>query len=165
MDSSSKEEIEKFLGIWKTYGARTLHALLAAVLIWLFGILVFIPLASSINWQAKAVCTLIFFVAFSLPVLKSLPALKRLIDTFSSFPARKYGVRKGLNYENSLIMFRHVFYIVSGLILYLLYLPFLANFHPAISGIVLILVLIWIFFLTLRILSVLSQKIAGWLFD
>ncbi len=165
MNDPSKEEIEKFLENWKTYSAQSIHYLLAAFLIWLFGVLVFIPLASSITWQAEAVCTLIFFVAFSLPVLKSLPTLKRLIDAFSIFPARKYGLRTGLNYEDAVIMFRHLFYIVSSLTFYLLYLPFLGNFHPAISGMVLILVLVWIFFLALRVLSVFSQKIVGWLFD
>lgn len=163
MNSPSKEEIEDFQKCVKTYGAKTAHTLLAAVLIWLFGILVFIPLASTLNWQTRAFCALIFFVTFSLLLLRTLPGLKKLIDTFSVFPARKYGLKRGLSNENSVVMFRHIFYIISAVILYLLYFPFLASFHPAIRGIVLILVLIWVFFLTLRILSILSLKILEWL--
>jgi hypothetical protein len=163
MRSSFKEEIENFLRCLKTYGAKTVHTLLAAFLVWLFGILVFIPLASTLNRQAKALCSLIFFVAFTILLLRAIPGLKKLIDAFSVFPARKYGSKKGLSYENSLVMFRHIFYIISAVIVYLLYLPFLTNFHPAISGIVLILVLVWIFFLALRILTILRQKILGWL--
>ena len=163
MKGSVKEEIENFRECLKTYGTKTLHNLLSAFLIWLFGILVFIPLASSLNWQTTVFCTLIFFIAFTLLILRALPGLKKMIDAFSIFPARRYGLKKGLNYKNSVMLFRHLSYIISSVILYLLYFPFLANFHPSISGIVLILVLIWIFFLTLRLLPVVSQKILEWL--
>gem|GEM_PF-1266738 len=158
-----KEEIENFQKCFKAYGAKTIHNLLAAFLVWLFGNLVFIPLASTLNWQTKVFCSLIFFIVFTLLVTRALPGLKRLIDTFSIFPARKYSIKKKLSYENSLILFQHILYIFSIIIIYLLYFPFLTNFHPSISGIVLILVIIWIFFLTLRILTILSQKIVEWL--
>jgi hypothetical protein len=164
VNNSVKQEIKDFTEYLRTYGAKTVHSLLAAFLIWLFGILVFIPLASSLNWQTRVLCSLIFFTAFSILVLGALPGLKKLIDAFSVFPARKYSVKKGLSYEDCLVLFRHLLYIFFAVILYLLYLPFLANFHPAVSGIVLILLLIWIFFLTLRILSILSQKILKWLY-
>lgn len=158
------EEKENFIEHLRTYGAKTVHNLLSAFLIWLFGNLVFIPLASTLNWQTRVFCSLIFFVAFTLLVLRAFPGLKRLIDAFSVFPARKYGLKKGLSYENSLVLFRHIMYIISAVILYLLYFPFLASFHPSISGIVLILVVIWIFFLALRILLISFPKILEWLY-
>jgi len=164
VSGSVKEEIENFIEYLRTYGAKTVHNLLAALLIWLFGILVFIPLASSLNWQTRILCSLMFFTAFTILVLRVLPSLKKLIDAFSIFPARKYGVKRGLSHKHSLVLFRHLLYIIFAVILYLLYFPFLANFHPAISGIVLILLLIWIFFLTLGIISILSQKILKWLY-
>jgi hypothetical protein len=164
MVDSIKEDIENFQECLKTYGAETVQNLLAAFLIWLFGNLVFIPLANTLNWQTKVFCSLTFFIAFTLLVIRALPNLKKLIDTFSIFPARKYSTKKKLSYENSLVLFRHVMYIISIIIIYLLYFPFLTNFHVALSGIVLILMLIWIFFLILRILTVLSQKILEWLY-
>lgn len=164
MNDSVKEEIENFTEYLRTYGVKTVHNLLSAFLIWLFGNLVFIPLASSLNWQTRVICSLIFFMAFTILVFRALPGLKKLIDAFSIFPARKYGVKKGLHYEDSLVLFRHLLYMFFAIILYLLYFPFLANFHPSISGIILILLLIWILFLTLRILSILSRKILEWLY-
>ena len=158
MEDSVKKEIENLVEYLRTYGAKTAHNLLAAFLIWLFGNLVFIPLASSLNWQTRVFCSLIFFIAFTLLLSRALPGLKKLIDAFSIFPARKYGLKKGLTYENSLVLFRHVLYIIITVFLYLLYYPFLTNFHPSISGIVLILVLIWIFFLSLRICSILFPR-------
>ncbi len=164
MKSTINEEIENLKECLRKHGAKTVHDLLAAFLIWLFGNLVFIPLASSLNWQTKVFCSLIFFIAFTILVVKALPGLNKLIDTFSIFPARKYGVKKGLSSEDSSVLFRYIAYIFAAVILYLLYFPFLTNFHPSINGIVLILLLIWIFFLTLRILLTLSQKILEWLY-
>jgi len=163
MANMVEKEIENFKKCIEIYGGKTLHSLLSAFLIWLFGVLVFIPLARSLNRQAEVFCTLIFLVAFTLLTLRVIPGLKKLIDAFSSFPARKYGLKKGLSHENSVILFRHLFYIISIVIFYLLYFPFLANFHPSISGIVLILALIWIFFLIIRLLPVFSEKIFEWI--
>ena len=164
MTSSKKKEIENFKECLRIYGPKTLHNLSSAFLIWLFGNLVFIPLSSSLNWQTKTLCSLIFFVAFSLLVVKALPGLRKLIEAFSVFPARKYSLKRGLSYENSLLLVRYVFYIISTVIFYLLYFPFLVNFHPSISGIVLIIVLIWILFLALRILLVMTHRIIEWLY-
>ena len=163
MENSFKEEIENFVECLRTYGAKTVHNLLAAFLIWLFGNLVFIPLARSLNWQTRVFCSLIFFIAFTILVAGALPGLKKLVDAFSIFPARKYGIKKRLSYEDSLVLFRHVLYIIIAVVLYLLYSPFFTNFHPSISGIVLILVLIWIFFLSLKIFSILFPRFLEWL--
>ncbi len=163
MEDKIEEEIREFQKCLKTYGAKTFHNLLGAFLIWLFGNLVFIPLASELNWQTRVTCSLIFFAAFTLLVLRALPSLKKLIDTFSIFPARKYGVKKGLSYEDSLVLFRNSLYMASSIILYLLYFPFLTSFHSSISGIFLILLLMLILFLTLRMLPILSRKILDWL--
>lgn len=163
MKCSVKEEMENLRKCLKIYGAKTLHTLLSAFLIWLFGILVFIPLASSLNWQTTVFCTLIFFITFTILILRALPSLKKLIDAFSILPAKRYCLKKGVSYENSTVLFRHLFYIILIVIFYLLYFPFLANFHPSISGIVLILALIWIFFLILRLLPVFTAKMLEWL--
>jgi len=163
MKDPVKVEIENFREQMEIYGTRTLHNLLSALLIWLFGILVFVPLASSLSWQAGAFCTLIFFVAFSILTLRALPNLNKLIKAFSAFPARKISSKKGIGYDNSLTLSQNFLYIILATILYMLYFPFLVNFHPAVSGIVLILVLIWIFFLASRILLILLPKMIEWL--
>jgi len=163
LEDAHIEEMKKFHECLKNYGVKTFQNLLSAFLIWLFGNLVFIPLASSLNWQTRVFCTLIFFTVFTILIARSIPGLKKLIDTFSFFPAKKYSSKRNLSYENSLILFRNSLYIASLIIFYLLYLPFLSSFHPSISGIVLILILIWIIFPAIRILSVLSYKLLEWL--
>lgn len=163
MASSEGGEIAEFVECLRDYGPKAFHNSLTAILIWLFGNLVFIPLAVSINWQTKFLCSLIFFIVFTFFIYRAFPGVKKLIDAFSFFPAKKYGMKSGLNYESSLKLFRYTFYIILSLILYALYFPFLTNFHPAVSGLVLIMVLIGIFFLLLRICFILSSKILAWL--
>ncbi|HUW48123.1 MAG TPA: hypothetical protein VMW36_05200 [Patescibacteria group bacterium] len=159
MASQAKREINDLAQCLRSNGPTVFQSLLAALLIWLFGILVFIPLANSLNWQAGLSCSLIISSAFTVSMYRAASSLKRLIDAFSFLPARKYSVRWELSREDASTVFRYVAYIISGLIVYALYFPFLASFHFAISGIVLIVVLIWIFFLALRILSILSSRI------
>jgi hypothetical protein len=147
----------------RAHGQKTMSVLLTALLIWLFGVLVFIPLAESLNWQTRVSVSLTLVLAFSLMLFKTIPGVKRLVDAFSLLPAKKYGIAKGLSYEDAVTLFRYAIYIICSLILYGLYFPFLVSFHPALSGTTLILVLILMFFLLLRIFSILLPKLAEWL--
>ena len=164
MKNAQEEEIEAFKMQFRTYGLVTAQDLLSALLIWLFGNLVFIPLANSVNWQTAALCSLIFFASFTILVLRAFPGLRNLIHAFSVFPARKWFLKRGLSYEDSLVVSRQLLYMVLVVALYLLYLPFLVNFHPSIGGIVLIVVLIYVFFLALKIMLVSSERMLDWLF-
>ncbi len=160
-----KKAMERASHYLKAYGQKTVSVLLTSLLIWLFGVLVFIPLAESLNWQTRVSVSLTFLLAFSLMLLKTIPGVKRLVDAFSFLPAKKYGIAKGLSYENAVTLFRYALYIVCLLVLYGLYFPFLVSFHPALSGMTLILVLILMFFLLLRIFSILLPKLAEWLVE
>ncbi len=159
MSSQTRREIDDLAQCLRNHGPAAFHNFLAALLVWLFGVLVFIPLANSLNWQTGLLCSLVIFTAFTILMYQAILGFKKLIDAFSFLPARKYGLKRGIAQEDALTLFKYVFYIIFALIVYALYFPFLTQFHFAISGIVLIVVLIWIFFLALRILSILSSKI------
>ncbi len=165
MEKPVKVEMKDFAKDLKTYGPKTIHGFLSALLIWLFGNLVFIPLTDTLGWQARTMCTLIFFTAFSIIILRSIPNLKKLVDAFSIPLARKYSGRMRLSHGNSLVLSKHILYIIAAMIVYLLYFPFLMSFHPAINGVVLLVVLIWIFFLALRIVFILFPKLLEWLYS
>jgi hypothetical protein len=162
---STPDEITSFNQALRLYGANTLHLLLSAMLIWLFGVLVFIPLASSIGWNAELVCTLIVLVAFTLLVSRAISGFKILIDAFSVFPARKYLIKRGLAKDNAVVASKQILYMLSIVILYLLYFPFLVRLHPAFSGIILVLVLILVFFLALKTLRASQRAITDWLYS
>lgn len=161
---STAEEITNFKQALRLYGAKTLHLLLSAMLIWLFGVLVFIPMASSIGWNAELVCALIVLVAFTILVSRATSGFKNLIDAFSVFPARKYLIKRGLAKEDAIVVSKQILYMLSIVALYLLYFPFLVRLHPAFSGIVLILVVIVVFFLALKTLRVSHRAITDWLY-
>ncbi|MFP3984862.1 MAG: hypothetical protein ACLFU9_02700 [Candidatus Bathyarchaeia archaeon] len=163
MKTSENREFEQASNDLRSYGQNTVHGLIVALLVWLFGVLVFIPLAESLSWQIKTFVSLFFLLAFSFLISRILPGAKKLIDALAYFPARKYGVSKGLSQENASTLFRYLLYTICSLILYGLYSPFLIGIHPAVSGIVLILVLILIFFLLMRIFSIAFPKFFGWL--
>ena len=159
MPTQIRREIDDLVQCLRSHGPATFHNFLTAVIIWLFGILVFIPLANSLNWQTVLLCSLVVFTAFTIFMYRAALGFKKLIDAFSFLPARKYGLKRGINQEDASTLFKYTFYIIFALIVYALYYPFLTSFHFVISGIFLIVILIWIFFLALRILSILSSKI------
>jgi hypothetical protein len=162
---STAEEIRNFKQALRLYGAKTLHLLLSAMLIWLFGVLVFIPMASSIGWNTELVCTLIVLVAFTLLVSRAISGFKILIDAFSVFPARKYLIKIGLAKDNAVVVSKQILYMLSIVILYLLYFPFLVRLHPAFGGIMLVLVLIFVFFLAVKTLRASHRAITEWLYS
>ncbi len=163
MAEHKEKNIEEAIQCLKTYGPATFHVLLVALLIWLFGVLVFIPMANSISRMTGLFCSLVIFVAFSILIYKSISGFQKTIDAFSALLAKKYVKRLKVKIEESITLFKNAAYIIFTLILYLLYLPLLINLHPAVSGIVLILILLWILFLALKILSIFSPKILDWL--
>ena len=162
---STAEEITNLKQALRLYGAKTFHLMLSSILIWLFGELVFIPMASSIGWNAELVCTLIVLVAFTILLSRAISGFKNLIDAFSVFPARKYLIKRGLTKEDAVVVSKQFLYMFSIVILYLLYFPFLMRLHPAFSGIMLILAVIFVFFLALKTLRVSHRAIIDWLYS
>ena len=160
---STAEDVTNFKQALRLYGAKTFHLLLSSVLIWLFGVLVFIPMASLIGWNSELVCTLIVLVAFTILLSRAISGFKNLIDAFSVFPARKYLIKRGLAKEDAVVVSKQFLYMLSIVILYLLYFPFLVRLNPVFSGIVLILVVIFVFFIALKALRVSHDAITNWL--
>ncbi len=145
---------EQMIAFLRKDGALLFYRVLSALLIWLFGVLVFIPIARTINPQTTTICSTIILVTLTAFLYQSVPLLKRMIDLFSLFPAEKYGPRIGLDDKGSQLVFRYAFYILVVLLVYLLYSPLLTNLHVAIDGIVLIIALILSFFLCIRIIDI-----------
>jgi len=163
MAKSIKREPEDFLKSLKLYGEKTFYNLSFALLIWLFAVLVFIPIAGSINRETEFLCNLIFFMIFTFLIARSLWGLKKMVDSFSMLLAKKYGLKRGWRVENLAVVFRRSSYMVLMAIFYLLYHPFLTRFHPSINGMVFILVLLSIFFLLIGVFSILFSRMLEWL--
>jgi len=165
VDRPPKGELRKFEESLRVHGSKTLHNLLFAVVIWLFAVLVFIPIAKSIGREIEIIVSLLLLIIFTIVITRTAPGMKILIDAFSVLPARKYSQIKKLAYKDSLVLFRYIIYIIFIVIAYLFYLPFLSSFHSALAGIVLILVIFFIFILALKIFSIIGHKTLDWLYD
>jgi len=134
------------------------YNLSAAFLIWLFGVLVFIPIAETINSQTKLFVNLIIFIPFTILLLKTIPRVKRLLDIFAVVLARKFKFMREVKEDDQIIVFKKFLYIVFIIFTYSFYFPFLNNFNPAINGIVLIVALLWSFFLLFGISQIILKS-------
>ena len=119
----------------------------AACLIWLFGVLVFLPLADDVNSsQFSMLISIIVFLTFSFFLIRGLKGLRVFIDILSE-ELRKKLIDQKLIKDNSLIYvkMKAVAEALIIVILYLLYNPLLIRIHQAINGLAAIITLLAVF--------------------
>ncbi|RJS84884.1 hypothetical protein CW702_01885 [Candidatus Bathyarchaeota archaeon] len=129
--------------------------LTAALLVWLFGVLVFLPLAVDVDPRGVAfLCSLIIIFAFSAFLFRGFRGFVEALDLASGVLALKWSeikkIRGKRRVEKIRRKMRTLLYAFSVIVVYLLYLPFLCRIHPAVSGLSLILALFLIFIILLR---------------
>lgn len=136
----------------------TLINLSAAVLIWLFGALVFLPAAYMIAPRGLPLaCSLILLIGFSIFVFKAFGGLRLLLEAASDVLAYEYTRKRKtkISIERLKTVVRCVIYVVAALILYALYSSFLAAIHPSLGGLVLITIVMWIFWMLFKAVNAL----------
>jgi hypothetical protein len=150
---SEKEARDKFISIARKHLPSTLINLSTAVLIWLFGALVFLPAAYRIEPRGVPLaCSLILLTGFSIFVFKALGGLRLLLEFTSDVLAYEYVRRRKAKVpiEKLKTVVRCIIYVAAALILYALYSPFLTAIHPSLSGLVLVLIVLWIFWMLFK---------------
>jgi len=150
---SEREARDKLISIAREHLPSTLSNLSTAVLIWLFGALVFLPAAYRIEPKAVPLaCSVILLIGFSIFVFKAFGGLRLLLESTSDVLAYEYMRRRKakIPIEKLRIVVRCIIYVVTALILYVLYSSFLVAIHPSLSGLVLIVVVLWIFWLLFK---------------
>ena len=151
---SEREAREMLISVSCEHLSVTLMDIFVALLIWLFGLLVFLPAAYQITPRGVPLAIgIIVLIGFSVFVIRAVNSgLILLLDSTSNVLAYKYKIWKNpkLSIEKLKDTFKNVVYVVAALILYLLYSPFLLTIHPALNGLVLITVILWIFWTALK---------------
>lgn len=145
---SEREARNKLISIAREHLPSTVINLFTAVLIWLFGVLVFLPAAYTIAPRELPIaCGLILLVGFSIFVFKAFSGLRLLLESAPDVLAYEYIRRRKtkIPVERLRTMVRCIIYVVAALILYALYSPFLATIHPSLSGLALVTIVLWIF--------------------
>jgi len=138
----------------------TFTNLSTAVLIWLFGVLVYLPAARRIEpIEVPLICGLTVLIGFSVFVFRGFEGLRRLLDASSGVLAYEYKRRREKvksSIEQLKTVARCIVYVVAVLIIYGLYSPLLAAIYPSLNGLVFIPVILWIFWMIFKAVTTLT---------
>ncbi|AIJ05580.1 hypothetical protein JH146_0732 [Methanocaldococcus bathoardescens] len=142
--------------------------LVIAGLIWIFGVLIFIPLADMLGnpnlfglTALKPIISAIIGIALVIVLLKITKDFGELMDGVADIIASKLaGNRvndeKLKKYRRGL---RGLAYLIVAIIAYLFFLPIMAGITPVVAGIVLIILVIWAVVVLINIGSIFSDEI------
>lgn len=138
---------------------------IAAILLWLFGNLVFIPIAEGIEWfgyPLPQIITFVILIALAVFVLKILVDVRKAVDAMAGLAAVEIGAPTDVSQaevEHYTTAMRGIFYIIVVSLAFLLFSDYLAMLHPALSGVVLLAIVVWAIFQIWRAVKAVSSEI------
>jgi hypothetical protein len=138
---------------------------IAAILLWLFGNLIFIPIAQGIEWfgyPLPQILTFVILIALVVFVLKILVDVRKAVDALAGLAAVEIGAPTDVTkteVEHYTTAMRGIFYIIIVSLAFLLFSDYLAMIHPALSGIVLLAIVVWAIFQIWRAVKSISSEI------
>ncbi|KPV62466.1 MAG: hypothetical protein AOA65_1828 [Candidatus Bathyarchaeota archaeon BA1] len=159
--------------VLREVGPRVVLSVVAAILIWVFGMLVFIPISQGIyfmGYPVPEVISFILVVAFAIIIFTVFVDIRRLTSGIAGVLAYELGkAREEIRYES----YEHyrtaltgVLYVIVVSLAFLLFSRFLTLIHPAIPAVVLIFIVVWAVFALWRsckaIASEISRSTAKW---
>ena len=139
--------------------------IIAAILLWLFGHLIFIPISQGIEWYGyplTQILTFIILVALAIFVLRILVDVRRAVDALAALAACEIGTPYDVtpaeigHYRTAL---RGILYVIVVSLAFLLFSDYLALIHPALSGVLLIAIVVWAIFEIYRAVKAVSEEI------
>lgn len=169
MSEEAREEYDKIrkesVEILSTALPKITLDVSAAILIWLFGKLIFIPIAQGINFYGyplPQILNFIILIALIVVVLRVFIDLRRAINGVSAYAA----VNIGAPYDVSLEEVEHyrtalkgIFDVIVVSLAYLLFVDYLANIHPALAGVILLVIVLWAIYQIWRVVQSISSEI------
>jgi hypothetical protein len=150
-------------------GARVILSVGAAILVWIFGMLVFLPIAEGMTdefmgYPIHAIVSFVIVVALAVIIFAIFVDIRRLTGAAAGLMAYHFGKASGEthveSYKNYRTALDGIIYIVVMVLAFLLFASFLAEIHPAIPAILLILIVIWAIFSLWRSMTAVAAEIA-----
>ena len=138
---------------------------IAAILLWLFGQLIFIPISEGIYWfgyPLTQILTFIILVGLAIFVVKILADVRRAVDGIAGLAACEIGAPYDVTpaeVEHYKTALRGILYVIIVSLAFLLFSDYLARIHPALSGVVLIAIVVWAIFEIWRAVKAISEEI------
>jgi hypothetical protein len=159
--------------------------IIVAILIWVFGTFVFIPLAEGImllgEFPLDTIVSIIILIALLVVVLRAVAAIIRISDSISMYFATEVGRRQAENMDRNSVtrfrsFFRAIIYTVVLVLVFILLQQYMNMISPILSGIVLLaIVLVSVYFLytggaaiageTTRMMESASSRATGFVSD
>ncbi len=136
-------------------GARVVLSIGAAIIIWVFGQLLFIPISEGmeqmwLGYPVKAFVSLIIVVALAIIVFTIFIDIRKLTSGIAGVVAYEFGKASGEVKIESLRHYRialdGIIYVIIVSLAYLLFAQYLAEIDRAIPAILLVLIVIWAVF-------------------
>lgn len=156
-------------------GARVILSIGAAILIWVVGELIFLPIAEGmtqefLGYPVHSIISFIIVIALAIIIFTVFIDIRRLTGGLAGVLAYHFGKASGEvvteTYNNYRTALDGVIYVIVVSLAYLLFANYLVRIHAAIPAIVLILIVIWAIFALWRsaraIAAVIGRYTSGW---
>lgn len=156
-------------------GARVFLSIGAAILIWVFGQMLFLPIAKGmaqefVGYPVYSIISFVIIVALALIIFTVFVDIRRLTGGMAGVLAYHLGKASGEmsveSYKNFRTALDGILYVVVVSLAYLLFASYLAEINPAIPAIVLILIVVWSIFALWRsckaIANVIGRYTSKW---
>lgn len=156
-------------------GARVFLSIGAAILIWVFGQMLFLPIAKGmaqefVGYPVHSIISFVIIVALALIIFTVFVDIRRLTGGMAGVLAYHLGKASGEmsveSYKNFRTALDGILYVVVVSLAYLLFASYLAEINPAIPAIVLILIVVWSIFALWRsckaIATVIGRYTSKW---
>ena len=136
-------------------GARVFLSIGAAILIWIFGEMVFLPIAKGMTqefmgYPVHSIISFIIVVALAILIFTVFIDIRRLTGGMAGVLAYHFGKASGEigveTYKNYRTALDGVLYVIIVSLAYLLFANYLAEINPVIPAVLLILIVIWAIF-------------------
>ena len=154
-------------------GARVFLSIGAAVLIWIFGEMIFLPIAKGqefMGYPVHSIISFIIIVALAIIIFTVFIDIRRLTGGMAGVLAYHFGKASGEigveTYKNYRTALDGVLYVIIVSLAYLLFANYLAEISPVIPAVLLILIVIWAVFALWRsckaIATVIGRYTSRW---
>ncbi|UCH70594.1 MAG: hypothetical protein JSV29_01005 [Candidatus Bathyarchaeota archaeon] len=150
-------------------GARVALSVGAAIIIWVFGQLVFIPISKGMEpifegYPMDMIISFIIVVALAVIIFTVFLDIRKLTSGIAGVLAYEFGKASGEVRVESLRHYRialdGIIYVIVISLAYLLFAPYLGEIHAAIPAVVLILIVIWAVFALWRSCRAIATEIS-----
>lgn len=139
-----------------------------AFLIWLFGVLIFVPLAKALGNPfvfglifLDSLISAIILVALALIIFGIFREVLDVTDALAGYAAGAYARTEAPDekVERYRLAFRGIAYVLLAVVAFLFFLPFIAGIFPALAGVVLVVLIIWAILVLFRTGRLFSDEI------